>query len=141
MSTYTVTRVIDFCYGHRLLDYDGECRHLHGHNGRVEVDISANRLDHRGMVIDFADIRDTVKAWIDDNIDHRMILHEDDPLVPVLSDRGEQHYVIDRNPTAENIAAHIYESVVSDTMPISELRLWETPNSFATYRPAPASDS
>lgn len=140
MSNYTVTRVIDFCYGHRLLDYDGECRHLHGHNGRVEVDIQADRLDQRGMVVDFADIRETVKTWIDDNIDHRMILHADDPLVPFLSDRGEPHYVIHRNPTAENIAAHIYESVASDTMPISEVRLWETPNSFATYRPEPVTE-
>lgn len=141
MTSYTVTRVIDFCYGHRLLDYDGECRHLHGHNGRVEVDVQADRLDKRGMVVDFADIRDTVKAWIDDNIDHRLILHMDDPLVPILTGLGEPHYVIDRNPTAENIAAHIYQSVASDSMVISEVRLWETPNSFATYRPAPIQES
>ena len=27
---YKVTREIHFCYGHRLLNYDGKCRHLHG---------------------------------------------------------------------------------------------------------------
>ena len=132
--TYKVTRVIDFCYGHRLLNYEGECRHLHGHNGRVEVDIEADATDHRGMVVDFSDVKDIVKAWIDDNLDHRMILHRDDPLVSVLSELGEAHYIIDRNPTAENIAAHIHEMTSSNELPISEIRLWETPNSYATYR-------
>lgn len=131
---YKVTRSIEFCYGHRLLNYEGECRHLHGHNGRLEVDIESDETDHRGMVVDFADIRDTVKTWIDDNLDHRMILHRDDPLVAVLSELGEAHYVIDRNPTAENIAAHIHHMTSSDDLTITEIRLWETPNSYATYR-------
>ena len=133
---YKVTRVIDFCYGHRLLNYDGECRHLHGHNGRVEVDIEAHETDYRGMVVDFSDVKDIVKTWIDDNLDHRMILHRDDPLVAVLSELGEEYYTIDRNPTAENIAAHIHQMTSSDELNISEIRLWETPNSYATYRAA-----
>ncbi len=135
MPSFTVTRVIDFCYGHRLLNYEGECRHLHGHNGRVEVDIEADETDDRGMVVDFADVKEIVKTWVDDNLDHRMILHRDDPLVAVLAELGEAYYTIDRNPTAENIAAHIHRNTSSDVMPISEIRLWETPNSFATYRP------
>ncbi len=131
---FKVTRVIDFCYGHRLLNYEGECRHLHGHNGRVEVDIAADKTDHRGMVVDFADVKDIVKTWIDDNLDHRMILHRDDPLIETLTELGEAHYVIDANPTAENIAAHIHHMTSSDQLEISEIRLWETPNSYATYR-------
>ncbi len=133
--TYKVTRVIDFCYGHRLMNYEGECRHLHGHNGRIEVDIEADETDYRGMVVDFADIRDVVKTWIDDNLDHRMILNRNDPLVAVLTELGEEHYVIDANPTAENIAAHIHEMTSSDSLYISEIRLWETPNSYATFTP------
>ena len=54
---FKVTKHIDFCYGHRLLNYDGQCRHLHGHNGRVEVDIESEKLDERGMVHDFSDIK------------------------------------------------------------------------------------
>ena len=135
MPTYRVTRVIDFCYGHRLLEYEGECRHLHGHNGRVEIDIAADQTDRRGMVIDFSEIRDRVKTWIDDNLDHRLILHRDDPIAGVLTELGEPHYVLDTNPTAENIAAHIFHKVDSEALPVAEIRLWETPNSFATYRP------
>ena len=86
------------------------------------------------MVVDFSDVKDIVKTWIDDNLDHRMILHRDDPLVSVLTELGEAHYVIDKNPTAENIAAHIHEMTSSNELPIYEIRLWETPNSYATYR-------
>ena len=46
---FRVTKHIDFCYGHRLLNYEGKCRHLHGHNGRVEVHIEADKLDARGL--------------------------------------------------------------------------------------------
>lgn len=122
------------------MKYQGECRHLHGHNGRIEIDIEAQETDFRGMVIDFADIRDKVKNWVDQNLDHRMILHRDDPLVPVLEKLGEAHYVMPQNPTAENIAAHIYTMTSSKQMPIAEIRLWETVNSFATYRPDSARD-
>ena len=40
---YSVTKRIDFCYGHRLLDYDGVCKHPHGHNALVEVDVRTDR--------------------------------------------------------------------------------------------------
>ncbi|HLB03050.1 MAG TPA: 6-carboxytetrahydropterin synthase, partial [Nitrospiria bacterium] len=45
---YKVTKHILFCYGHRLLNYDGKCKHLHGHNGRVEIELTSPKLDHRG---------------------------------------------------------------------------------------------
>ena len=53
---YQVTCEIDFCYGHRLLDYDGKCKHLHGHNGRAVVTIESAELDARGMVFDFSEV-------------------------------------------------------------------------------------
>ncbi len=71
---FHVTKLIDFCYGHRLLKYEGKCRHLHGHNGRVEIRLRGDTLDERGMLMDFGDVKETMKRWIDDNLDHRMIL-------------------------------------------------------------------
>ena len=130
---FRVTREIDFCYGHRLLDYDGKCRYLHGHNGRAVIAIEADRLDATGMVLDFSEIKRVVSAWIDDNLDHRMILRRDDPLVPVLEKMGEPLYLLDENPTAENIARLIYDFTADHGFPIAEARLWETPSCFATY--------
>jgi len=74
---YRVSREIDFCYGHRLLNYDGKCKYLHGHNGRAVIVIEAPKLDDRGMVMDFSDIKRVVSSWIDEHLDHRMLLHRE----------------------------------------------------------------
>jgi 6-pyruvoyltetrahydropterin/6-carboxytetrahydropterin synthase len=132
---FQVSREIDFCYGHRLLNYDGKCKYLHGHNGRAVITIEAEDLDERGMVLDFSDIKRVVSNWIDENLDHRMILHRDDPIVSLLRQQGEPMYLIDVNPTAENIARIIHEFTAAQGFPIVETRLWETPRCFATYRP------
>ena len=66
---YKVIKAIEFCYGHRLLNYEGKCRHLHGHNAKAEIEISSEELDERGMVYDFSEIKQSVKKWIDENID------------------------------------------------------------------------
>jgi 6-pyruvoyltetrahydropterin/6-carboxytetrahydropterin synthase len=130
---FQVTREIDFCYGHRLLDYDGKCRYLHGHNGRAVITIASETLDNRGMVLDFSDIKRTVSQWIDENLDHRMILHRDDPAAKLLADLGEPLHLLEDNPTAENIARLIYDVAAGEGFPVEEVRLWETPRCFATY--------
>ncbi|MBX7073733.1 MAG: 6-carboxytetrahydropterin synthase [Pirellulales bacterium] len=133
---FRVTREIDFCYGHRLLNYEGKCRHLHGHNGVAVIAIESEGLDHRGMVLDFSDIKNVVSRWIDDTLDHRMILCRRDPAVKVLQELGEPLFLIDDNPTAENIAKLIFDFTAAQKFPVVEVRLWETPRCFATYAPS-----
>ncbi|MBX3415324.1 MAG: 6-carboxytetrahydropterin synthase [Pirellulales bacterium] len=130
---FRVTREIDFCYGHRLLNYDGKCKHLHGHNGRAVIALESAELDERGMVLDFSDIKRVVAGWIDQNLDHRMILRRDDPIVPLFEQQGEPVFLMDANPTAENIAKLIFDFTAEHGFPIVECRLWETPHCFATY--------
>ena len=130
---FRVSREIDFCYGHRLLNYDGKCKNLHGHNGRAVIVIESTELDMRGMVLDFSDIKRVVSAWIDENLDHRMILHRDDPVVPFLKQLGEPVYLIDVNPTAENIARLIFDFAAAQRYPVSRVDLWETRNCYASY--------
>lgn len=134
MSIYRVTREINFCYGHRLLNYEGKCRHLHGHNGKAVIAVESEELDHRGMVLDFSDIKTVVSTWIDDNLDHKMILSREDPAIPALTELGEPLYLIDENPTAENIAKVIFDVTKRSGFPVIEVKLWETPHCFATYR-------
>jgi 6-pyruvoyltetrahydropterin/6-carboxytetrahydropterin synthase len=133
---YRVTREIHFCYGHRLLNYDGKCRHLHGHNGRALIALEAPQLDRLGMVVDFTRIKRVVSTWIDETLDHKMLLHRDDPVLPLLREQGEPVYVMDVNPTAENIARLIYDFTRGQGFPVVEVQLWETENCFATYRPS-----
>jgi len=130
---YRVTREITFCYGHRLLYYEGKCRHLHGHNGRAVLTLEAEELDRQGMVMDFARIKQVVQTWIDKNLDHRMLLHKDDPVLPELRRQGEPVFVMEVNPTAENIARLIYDYAAAQGFPVSEVRLWETESCYATY--------
>jgi len=130
---YRVTRQIDFCYGHRLLNYDGKCKNLHGHNGKVLITLETASLDELGMVVDFGDIKRIVQRWIDDNLDHRMILCRDDPVVETLQEMGEPLFLVDENPTAEHIAKLIAQYARDEGFPVVEVRLWETPNCYATY--------
>ena len=130
---YSVTKRIDFCYGHRLLDYDGVCRHPHGHNGQVEIEVGNGRLDSRNMVCDFSDIKRIVKGWIDDAFDHKMLLRHDDPLVKILQDLGEPVFICESNPTAEHIARLIFQHATTEGLPVTRVKMWETPSSFAEY--------
>jgi 6-pyruvoyltetrahydropterin/6-carboxytetrahydropterin synthase len=132
---YAVTKRIEFCYGHRLLDYDGICKHPHGHNAVAEIEIAAEALDARNMVADFSDIKRTVKRWVDRELDHRMILRHDDPLVAALRTLGEPVYVVDSNPTVERIARLIFDVSRGEGLPVTKVTVWETPTSWATYAP------
>jgi 6-pyruvoyltetrahydropterin/6-carboxytetrahydropterin synthase len=131
---FQVSQEIDFCYGHRLLDYAGKCRSLHGHNGRAVIVLEGESLDERGMLVDFTDIKRELAGWIDGTLDHRMILSDRDPAIRFLRELGEPLHVIDCNPTAENIARLIYEHAESQEFPVVEVTLWETRRSCATYR-------
>jgi 6-pyruvoyltetrahydropterin/6-carboxytetrahydropterin synthase len=131
---YQVTREIHFCYGHRLLNYDGKCRNLHGHNGVAVISLATPGLDALGMVVDFTKIKKTVGAWIDANLDHRMLLHKDDPALPDLKRQNEPVFVMDVNPTAENIAKLIFEYAKTQGFPVTEVALHETHDSYAVYR-------
>lgn len=133
-SVFRITQEIDFCYGHRLLDYGGKCRHLHGHNGRAVIVLEAADLDSCGMLLDFSTIKSKLHQWIDNHLDHRMILRRDDPAVPLLQDLKEPLFLMDQNPTAENIARLIFEAARRLGFPVVETQLWETPHCSAIYR-------
>ena len=133
---HRVTREISFCYGHRLLQYDGKCRHLHGHNGKAVITLEAAQLDDLGMVMDFTGLKRVVGGWIDEALDHKMLLHKDDPALPHLRALDEPVFVMDANPTAEDIARLIYDYTAKQGFPVVEVQLWETATCRASYRRA-----
>lgn len=137
MQRFQVTKVIEFAYGHRLLNHDGKCRYLHGHNGIVEIDLDSETLDRMGMVIDFSRVSEVVKAWVDENLDHKMLLRQDDPMTPVLVAAGEPVFTMNENPTAENIARLIWTAAQNAGLRAAEVRVWETSTSRAAYRGEP----
>lgn len=141
----TCTRRLEFDAGHRLMDHEGKCRNPHGH--RYVVDLTAeatprlrgrgeSSLDLVGRVIDFSVVKENVGKWLDDHWDHGFILHEaDHPLIDALGNLGKM-YTLPFNPTAENIARFLIESVCPATLEatnvrITHVRVWETPNCWA----------
>jgi len=128
----TVQR-ISFCYGHRLCGYDGKCRHLHGHNATAELTFESETLDAGGMVLDFALVKRKILAWLQENLDHRLLLMKGDPLIPVLEKAGELFVTLDTPPTAENLARLIHDRAKSEGFPVVRVRVWETPDQSALY--------
>lgn len=131
---YSVTKEIRFCYGHRLMRHAGKCRHLHGHSARAAITVRAERLDAEGMVCDFSDIAAAVREFIDQELDHNLLLHREDPLVPLLREAGERFKLLDGHPTAEFLARLILEHARERGLPAVAVTLWETDSASATVR-------
>jgi 6-pyruvoyltetrahydropterin/6-carboxytetrahydropterin synthase len=147
-QTYTVTRRIEFDAGHRVYGHESKCAHIHGHRYVVLVTCAPiDDLDSIGRVVDFSVIKGKVGTWIDENLDHGMILCEGDPLVAIWNggfkfvgrgpEEHHKHFIMKDNPTAENIARMIYfraEELLSDYyIKIVSVEVQETPNCKAVY--------
>ncbi|WP_455385304.1 6-carboxytetrahydropterin synthase QueD [Acidihalobacter prosperus] len=121
-ATYTLTVLTDFAAAHTLRDYPGDCSRMHGHNWKLEAEIRATALNEVGMAVDFKDMK-RVAREIAGELDHRY-LNDLPPFTTV-------------NPTAENIAAHIYrrmsERLNTDTARVSAITLWETDRACVRY--------
>ena len=130
---FEIKKTFNFCYGHRLYKDQGKCGHVHGHTGRVEIILEGERLDNLGMLKNFDDVKQKIGEWIDKNLDHKMLLAQEDPLSKLLKDAGEKVYNLEENPTAENIAKLVYEVAMKDGLPIKAVTFWESPTASATY--------
>ncbi len=122
-ARYTMKIVTDFAAAHWLRNYDGPCNRLHGHNWKVEVQVSAQDLDSVGMGLDFADIKTATKDVIG-ALDHRNLND-----IPPFDQQ---------NPTAENISAFLYRQLSqrlnTDRIKVAAVTLWETERACVTYQ-------
>ena len=131
---YRICKEIHFCYGHRLLKYQGPCMHPHGHNAKAEVYLRGDKLNDGDLLFDFGEVKTVIKGWIDEAIDHKMLLNRADPLVHPLKEMKEPVVLFDGDPTVESIAKMIYEFAESKRMPVDEVRVWETESAWASFR-------
>lgn len=136
-----ITKVMETETGHRLVNYDGKCSHLHGHSYRWEVTVWAPDLDARGMVMDFSELKEAMTQRVA-HLDHAMVLCDRDPAYRVLKDMPATNGTTQRvigvpfNPTAENLAALIagqLQAELSDGVYVVRVRVWETSSSNATW--------
>ncbi len=131
---HKVKKIFHLAYGHRLLNYKGKCENLHGHNGVVEVTLAAASLNSEKMVMDFTELGRRIKTWLDENLDHKVILAKADPLAIVLQSQGQACFLTDDNPTAETLAKLVFDTAAGGLqLPVAEVAFWETPTSMASY--------
>ena len=130
---FHVTQELRFCYGHRLLGHPGKCARLHGHNGRAFVVLRADGVDAKGMVIDFDVLEQRARRYLDEALDHRMLLQQGDAACAALAGIGETFVALEVPPTAENLAKLIFEQLLRAGLPLAEVRLEEQPGSTASY--------
>lgn len=121
-ARYTLKILADFACAHTLRDYPGDCRRMHGHNWKVEVEVLATQLDETGMGMDFKLIKNATRA-LAKTLDHRYL--NDIPPFDMI------------NPTAENIAGFFYKNL-SQTLNnthvrVSAVTLWETERACVRY--------
>jgi 6-pyruvoyltetrahydropterin/6-carboxytetrahydropterin synthase len=112
-----------FAAAHFLRGYKGKCERLHGHNYRVEVTVSGEKLDSIGMLHDFTDIKRELRKLLE-RVDHYN-LNEVPPFDEI-------------NTTAENIAYYFWaemQKALGENVNVSQVRVWETDTAVATYRP------
>jgi len=116
----------EFSYAHRIQNHPGKCKRLHGHNGKLEVQVEGDADTKTGMIIDFSNLKQIVKTVVD-SLDHMTILHFKDPLcesIPVNS-----LIRVTMSPTAETISAIILNGL-RILIPNIKVRLWETEDSY-----------
>jgi len=122
------------------MNHKGKCKNLHGHTYKLEVSLTSNKLTPDGMVVDFTILKNLVQKWVDDNLDHSTILNKDDrKVIEFCQKMGFRSYLINGEPTAENMTQVIYDQikrvldankdVLLDDLKISYIKLWETPTS------------
>jgi len=114
----SITKTMTFDSCHNLLNYNGKCSEIHGHTYKLEVTIR-KRIDMKtSMVMDFGKLKDIIKQFVIEPLDHKYLNHE----IPQF------------NPTAENMVFWIWEKLEKDALlkGLSKIKLWETPDSNAT---------
>ena len=87
-------RYHDICFGHRVVNHESKCRHLHGHNYRFYFVIEAiEGLDDIGRVLDFSVIKETLCQWLETHWDHKFLLFVEDPYLPTLEQLSPESIV------------------------------------------------
>ena len=111
-----------FAAAHNLINYQGDCENLHGHNWRVEVVVAAKELDKAGLGIDFKILKKQTNSLLDE-LDHKYL----NDLTPFKND----------SPSSENISRYLFErlgeTLNNENITVEKINVWESENACASY--------
>jgi 6-pyruvoyltetrahydropterin/6-carboxytetrahydropterin synthase len=139
-----VSKEFSFDMAHALFNYDGDCKNIHGHTYRLQVTLLGFPDEDKaspklGMVVDFGIIKKIVKEKIIDKYDHSLVLNRAsvNALGFDLSDLTEKLYLVDYQPTCENLLLtmknELLDALEIDGFVLQSMRLYETPSSWAEW--------
>lgn len=115
---YSIKIDSSFSSAHNLRGYKGKCEDLHGHNWKVEIVVSKDKLDKIGMVLDFKYLKARLNKVLD-KLDHKYL--------------NNVAYFKKVNPTSENISKYIFDILKPDIAGFESVTVWESDRSSATY--------
>lgn len=111
-----------FAAAHNLVNYQGDCENLHGHNWLVEVTVKAHELDKAGLGIDFKLLKKKTKLLLGE-FDHKYL----NDLEPFK----------DSSPSSENIGRYLFErlsqTLDNENVTLERVNVWESDNACASY--------
>ena len=111
-----------FAAAHNLINYQGDCENLHGHNWKVDVTVITSELDKAGLGVDFKVLKREAGVIIQE-LDHKYL--NDNPAFDNIS------------PSSEHIARYLYQRISerlnNDVLKVDSVAVWESDNASATY--------
>lgn len=119
---YRLTIKTGFAAAHNLINYQGDCENLHGHNWKVEVKIVAKELDQAGLAIDFKILKKETNKLLEE-LDHKYV--------------NQHQFFQGISPSSENIARYLYQQLSlrlnNDNIKVDSIGVWESDNARAEY--------
>ncbi len=107
-----------FSAAHHLLNYNGKCENMHGHNWLVEAFVQGTELDKSNILVDYKVIKSNLKEVLD-YLDHK--------------DINELPEFAEISPSSEVLAKYIYGKMKERIPLTSKVSVWETSTSCASY--------
>ncbi len=136
---YQLETQASFDSAHFLAGYNGKCANIHGHRWTVKVTVAAENLiesgEKRSMVIDFGDLKRSVRA-LADSYDHALIIERGslrEKTLRALCEEGFRLIELPYRPTAENFSRAFFEALRSEGLPVTSVAVYETPDNCAVY--------
>lgn len=137
---FKIAKEFSFDMAHMLDGHDGKCKNLHGHTYTLQVEISGELHEKgakSGMVMDYSDLKAAVKTHILDKMDHAFIYdstsEKETKVAQLLNTLDSKTFAIPARTTAEQMAKYMFDTLSEAGLPVSLIRLWETPTSYCEY--------
>lgn len=132
---FTIRKKFRVEMAHQLIDsYTKACRLQHGHSYIIEVFLSGKELDSTGMLVDFTKISDKIKPYIM-SWDHCLVMNEEsaEEYLDMLKKYNCNMKIVPYNPTAENMAKDMFDTIKKEIPQLSKVRVHETETGWAEY--------